>query len=133
MSLKSTFVSLGLAGAMVAGAAIPAMAATAVADTNLNVRTCGSTDCRVVDVLRRGEVVEVEYCEGVWCFIHKRGRDGWASAKFLSRDRYYDDDDYYYDDYVYIEPRPRRRVIRRLAPYFGACIGGPNARFCIYD
>ncbi len=135
MSPKSMLAALGLAAAMSAGAAVPAMAAAAVADTNLNVRSCGSTSCRVVDVLRRGEVVDVQYCEDIWCFVEKRGRDGWVSARYLSRDRYDDfyDDDYYYDDddVIYIEPR--RRIIRRVDPSVSACFGGPNARFCIYD
>lgn len=136
MSPKSLLASLGLAAAISVGAAVPAIAASAVVDTNLNVRSCGSTDCRVIDVLRRGEVVDIEYCEGVWCFIEKPGRDGWVSARYLSRDGLYDDD-FYDDDYFYIEPRRRyynpRRVIRRVEPSFGACIGGANARFCVYD
>ena len=133
MSLRTSFAKFGIAAAIIAGTAAPSLAATAIADTNLNVRTCGSTECRVVDVLRRGEAVEVDFCEGTWCFVEKRGRDGWVSARYLSRDRYYDDD-YYDDDYVYVEPRrPHRRVIRRVQPYFGACFGGPNARFCVYD
>lgn len=132
MSLKSMLASLGIAVAMIAGTAIPALAAAAVADTNLNVRSCGSTDCRVVDVLRRGEVVDVEFCEDLWCRIEKRGRDGWVSARFLSRDGYYDDDDYYDDDEPVIYIEPRRRRIPRPDP-FTVCLGGQNARFCVYD
>lgn len=139
MSLKSKAATLGIAAAIVVGTALPALAVTAFATTNVNVRSCGGTDCRVVDVLRRGDRVEIDYCEGSWCAIERRGRDGWVSANYLSRGGFYDDDFYdddYYDDDFYIVP-PRRirpiRPIRRYDPDFSACIGGPNARFCVYD
>jgi uncharacterized protein YraI len=136
MSFKLKAAAIGLAAALVAGGALPALAATAYATTNVNVRSCGSTDCRVVDVLHRGERVDVDFCRGSWCAVEKRGRDGWVNANYLSRD-YYDDDDYYdYDDDFYIIPR-RSRVYpiypRYRGPDFSACIGGPNARFCVYD
>src|SRR5690606_12688375 len=95
MSLKSKFAVAGLAAAFVAGAALPALAVSAAANTNVNVRSCGSTECRVVGVLRRGEWVDVDYCEGLWCSVSKPGPDGWVNARYLSRD--FDDD--YYDDY----------------------------------
>jgi uncharacterized protein YraI len=137
MSLKLKAAAFGVAAALVAGAALPALAATAFATSNVNVRSCGSTDCRVVDVLRRGDRVDVDFCRGSWCAIENfNGRDGWVSASYLSRD--YDDDyfDDYYDDDFYIVPR-RTRVFpiypRYRDPDFSACIGGPNARFCVYD
>lgn len=140
MTIRSAAISLGLAAAFVVGGALPALAVPAVATSPLNVRTCGSTDCRVVDVLQRGEEVDVRFCEGVWCAIEGRGADGWVNANYLARgyDDGYDDDDYeddYYDDGFYIEPRRRypRRIYRGYDPFFGACIGGPNARFCVYD
>jgi uncharacterized protein YraI len=126
---------LGLAAALVLGAAAPAFAVTAFATSNVNVRSCASTSCSVRDVLQRGERVDVEYCEGAWCAVEKRGRDGWVNANYLSRDGGWDDDDYY-DDGFYIErPRHRRyvRPVYPIYPSFGACVGGPNARFCVYD
>ena len=138
MSLISTAKSLGIAAALVLATALPALAASAYATSNVNVRSCDSTSCRVVDVLRRGERVEIDYCRGSWCAIERRGADGWVNASYLSRggDRYdrYDRDDYY-DDGFYIRP-PRdypRRIIRRIDPGFSACVGGANARFCVYD
>jgi uncharacterized protein YraI len=135
MSLKLKLSGLGLAAALVLGAAAPAFAVTAFATGNVNVRSCASTSCSVRDVLQRGERVDVEYCEGAWCAVEKRGRDGWVNANYLSRDGGWDDDDYY-DDGFYIErPRHRRyvRPVYPIYPSFGACVGGPNARFCVYD
>ena len=135
MSLKSKLYGLGLAAALVLGAAAPAFAVTAYATSNVNVRSCASTSCSVRDVLQRGERVDVEYCEGAWCAVEKRGRDGWVNANYLSRDGGWDDYDYY-DDGFYIErPRHRRyvRPVYPIYPSFGACVGGPNARFCVYD
>jgi uncharacterized protein YraI len=135
MSIKQKFISLGLATAMVFGGAAAAMAATAYAESPLNVRSGPGTQYRVVDVLQRGERVEVDYCRGSWCLVNKRGRDGWVSANYLSRGGSYYYDDYYYDDDFYID-RPRRIYrprYRHYGPDFSACIGGTNARFCVYD
>lgn len=135
MSLKSKLSGLGLAAALVLGAAAPAFAVTAYATTNANVRSCASTSCSVRDVLQRGDRVDVDYCEGAWCAVEKRGRDGWVNANYLSRDGgwddYYDDDDSFYIE----RPRNRRyvRPVYPIYPSFGACVGGPNARFCVYD
>lgn len=130
MSLKSKFASVGIAAAILVGSIVPTLAASAVAQNALNVRSCGSTSCRVVDVLRRGERVEVEYCRGAWCFITHRGPDGFVNANYLSRG-YYDDDYFDYGDDFYVYPR--RRIIRPYDPGVSVCFGGPNARFCVYD
>jgi len=142
MSFKHKALALGVALAALCATTAGAYAATAFATSPLNVRNGPGPQYRVVDVLRRGEAVEVDYCQGTWCAISKPGPDGWVSANYLSRSGRYDDysddfyDDDYYDDDFYIE---RRRVIRRyplIRPYdpsFSACVGGPNASFCISD
>jgi len=120
---------------MLAGTAA-ASAATAYASTTVNVRAGAGPGYRVVDVLRPGERVEVDYCKGAWCAVDKPGPDGWVNANYLTSGRDYDDDDYdYYDD---DEPdfyimHPRSRV--QYWPYYQnrVCVGGPNARFCITD
>ena len=140
MSLGSKLATLAIAAVAVVATALPAFAATAYASTTLNVRSCGSTSCRVIDVLRRGEPVDVRYCEGGWCAISQRGPNGWVNANYLVRDGYYEDD--YYE---YVPPR-RVRPVRPVYPAypvyprrhyydpgFSACVGGPNAQFCIYD
>lgn len=132
MNIRSLVISLGLAAACSLAGTLPAAAVSAVATDPLNVRSCGGTDCSVVDVLRRGEEVDVRYCEGVWCVIDRRGPRGWVHADYLTRG--YDGEDIYEDDYDYLEPRRRYpRRIHRYNPFLGACIGGPNARFCVYD
>lgn len=137
MSLKRTAITLGIAVAALVGSAVAASAAPAYATSTVNVRSGPGTGYGVVDSLRRGEGVDIDYCRGSWCFVNKSGPDGWVSASYLSRGGY--DDDYYDDDDdFYIDSRP---VVRpwRYRPYrdyyYGprssACIGGPNASFCI--
>jgi uncharacterized protein YraI len=146
MSLKSKLPIAGLAAAMLLATAAPAVAVTAFATTNVNVRACDDIGCRVVDVLRRGEQVDVDYCRGEWCAVSKRGPNGFVNANYLSRGGdFYDDDDYYFDDGpdvdLYISrPVHRHRHHRfrhydnfHYGPSFGACVGGPNARFCAFD
>ncbi|MGV3491753.1 MAG: SH3 domain-containing protein [Devosia sp.] len=115
---------LGFAGA--------AQAATAYASSTVNVRSGAGTGYAVVDVLRPGQRVEVDYCRGSWCYVEKSGPDGWVSARYLDADRYRDDDWYdeddYYDDGFYLErPRP--------FPFFRSqvCWGGNRASFCFSD
>ena len=87
-----------------------ALAAPAVATSNVNVRSGPGTGYGVVDALRRGEQVDVQECRGSWCFIEKRGPDGWVSASYLDRGRPNNgwDDDYGYDAPPIYNPRPPR-------------------------
>lgn len=142
MSIKHKALGLGLAAALILGGSTAAFAAAAFVDTPLNVRASASANSPIVDVLQRGDRVEVEFCQGTWCAVSKPGPDGWVSARYLSPDRGFYDDDFYDDDYydepIYIErPRrvfPRYRYRSRYDdPSFSACVGGPNARFCVYD
>lgn len=129
--------ALGAAGAALALAlgATTALAATAYASATVNVRAGAGTGYPVVDVLRAGQRVDVDYCRGTWCMVSKPGPDGWVSASYLSRDRNDDDDDYY-DDYddeddFYIE-RPRYRP---FYPFYRSqvCWGGKNTSLCFSD
>ena len=140
MSLKHTALTFGIAAAALLGSSIAALAAPAYATSNVNVRSGPGTGYGQVDVLRRGDSVDIDYCRGSWCFVNKSGPDGWVSASYLSRGGY--DDDYYDDDDdFYIDERPIYRPYRPYRPYrdyyYGprssACIGGPNATFCISD
>lgn len=134
MPLKN--LALGVTGALFALACgvTAASAASAFASSTVNVRSGPGTGYSVIDVLRPGERVEVDYCRGAWCMI---GGDGWVNANYLTADRYYDSDRYYDDEYFddgsfFIE-RPRYRY--RTYPFFRsqACFGGPNASFCFRD
>jgi uncharacterized protein YraI len=136
MQLKRTLITLGAAALAVIIGTAASYAAAAYATGTVNVRQGPGTGYGVVDVLRRGEAVEIERCRGSWCFVRKSGPDGWVSANYLGRDRY-DDNDYYDDDY-YDEPsfviRPQRPPFYRPRPRNydpSFCIGNPNAQFCI--
>ncbi|WP_297110631.1 SH3 domain-containing protein [uncultured Devosia sp.] len=50
----------------------------------LNVRSGPGTGYRAIDVLDRGERVQVERCQSGWCRINHNGPDGWVSARYLS-------------------------------------------------
>ncbi|MGV8856479.1 MAG: SH3 domain-containing protein [Devosia sp.] len=89
MRFHKTIVSLAIAGTVLLGTAGAAMAAQAVATTNVNVRSGPSSSYRAVDTLRRNEVVNVTTCRGGWCYVEKAGPDGWVSANYLDSGRQY--------------------------------------------
>ncbi len=130
----SAVVLLGMVGA--------ASAAQAVATGNVNVRSGPSTQYGRVDTLLRNEVVDVTSCQGNWCYVEKRGADGWVSANYLQpvyvggqrrpsvgfsfnfgnapvvrppRHRHYD----YYDDYYDYRDRWHRRPSSGFSLHFG--------------
>lgn len=61
-----------------------AYAAPGVVTSNINVRSGPGTNYAVVDTVRRGTQVDVQQCQGSWCYIAKAGPDGWVSASYLS-------------------------------------------------
>ena len=76
-------------GVAVAAAAVvvflpAAYAAPGTITTNVNVRSGPGTNYAVVDTARRGQQVDVQQCQGSWCYIAKPGPDGWVSANYLS-------------------------------------------------
>jgi uncharacterized protein YraI len=83
MRLQKKIISIALAGSVLIGMAGAAMAAQAVVTSNVNVRSGPGTGYGQVDVLRRNQVVEVTGCRGGWCYVEKRGPDGWVSANYL--------------------------------------------------
>lgn len=125
-----------LAGAVIAlciGTAA-ASAAPAYSTTSLNVRSGPGTGYRVIDTLRPGEPVNIDYCRGSWCFVNKAGPDGWASAAYLSRGGVaprYRDYDYRYD-HRYRGPRLPFTNYRPYGRYYdpSVCFGSNNARLC---
>ena len=137
MSLTRIPLLVAAATALMLAGTVAASAATAFASTTVNVRAGAGTGYPVVDVLRPGERVEVDYCRGSWCAVEKRGVDGWVNANYLTAGRDYRDD--YYDryddgpDFYIVDPRPRFYHRRHWSPWWNnrACVGGPNASFCI--
>jgi hypothetical protein len=149
MTLKKKLIAAGVATVAVLATTMAASAASAIATGNVNVRTGPGTGFRVVDTLRRGERVDVQYCRGSWCYVEKRGPDGWVSANYLSSGRPSWDDDWdddywerprpprppYWDPYPprppHWNPRPRPLPIYPSNPGASMCFNGPNGYFCI--
>lgn len=61
-----------------------ANAAPGTITSNVNVRQGPGTNFAVVDTVRRGTTVDVQQCQGTWCYIVKPGPDGWVSGNYLS-------------------------------------------------
>lgn len=61
-----------------------AQAAPGTLTSNVNVRSGPGTNYGVIDTGRRGEVVDVQQCQGSWCYISRRGAVGWVSASYLA-------------------------------------------------
>jgi uncharacterized protein YraI len=87
MQLNKKVLKAGLASVALLASAGVAMAAPGFATGNVNVRTGPGTGYTAVDTLRRGERVDVEGCRGGWCYVQKRGPDGWVSVNYLSAAR----------------------------------------------
>lgn len=61
-----------------------AQAAPGTITANVNVRSGPGTNFPVVDVSQRGQQVDVQRCQGSWCYVVKPGPDGWVSASYLT-------------------------------------------------
>ena len=77
------------AGVAVAATAVvvflpAAYAAPGTITTNVNVRSGPGTNYAVIDTVRRGTQVDVQQCQGSWCYIVKSGPDGWVSSGYLT-------------------------------------------------
>ena len=152
MTLRKKLFTAGLATMAVIATTMAASAAPAVASGNVNVRSGPGTGFRVIDTLRRGESVDVQYCRGSWCFVEKRGPDGWVSANYLrsGRPSWDDDWDHGWDDGwnrprpprpphwdpnpprpPHWNPPPRPRPIYPGNSHGSICFNGPNGYFCI--
>jgi len=84
MRITQPILGAVLAGAILVGTAVAALAAPAVATTNVNVRTGPGTGYAVAATLKRGERVNVEGCRAGWCYVSKRGPSGWVSWQYLA-------------------------------------------------
>lgn len=85
MFMNKKLIAAGLAALALMATAAAASAAPAVASTNVNVRSGPGPGYRAIDTLRRGDRVDIQYCQGSWCFVEKSGPDGWVSASYLER------------------------------------------------
>ena len=84
MQIKNNMIKATLVGAVMLASAGAAFAAPATSTANVNVRSGPGGSYGVVDVQRRGDRVEVTGCRGGWCYIERRGPDGWVSANYLN-------------------------------------------------
>ena len=135
MSLNRTLLTLGGAALALALGTAAASATTAFASSTVNVRSGPGTGYSIVDALYPGERVDVDHCRGAWCFVEKRGPNGWVNANYLTQDRdrwddRYDDDE---DPFPFYVVRPHFRPFYHPIPRSQVCIGGSNASFCITD
>lgn len=146
MAHSRKLVASALATLAVLATTAAASAAPAFATNNVNVRSGPGTGYAIVDALRRGEQVDVQYCRGSWCFIQKRGPDGWVSSNYLTSGGGWDDD--YYEPAPpprppHWNPRPPRpphwnpgpppRPYPQpypVNPGASFCFNGPNGYFC---
>lgn len=148
MALTRKLIASGLATLAVLATTAAASAAPAFATGNVNVRSGPGTGYAVVDALRRGERVDIQYCRGSWCFVQKRGPDGWVSANYLASGGGGWDDDWYEPvpppRPPHWNPRPPRPPHWDPTPWpprpyptpyptrpgASFCFNGPNGYFC---
>lgn len=155
MALSKKLMAGGLAALALLATTATAFAAPAYATGNVNVRSGPGTGYARVDTLIRGDRVDVQYCRGSWCFVEKRGPDGWVSANYLSRGGggggWNDDDDWGRPPHwnpapprpphwnpgpprpPHWNPRPPRPQPQPWPPNNGGsvCFNGPDGYFCI--
>nr|WP_233280905.1 SH3 domain-containing protein [Devosia oryziradicis] len=145
MALSKKLMAGGIAALALLATTASAFAAQAYATGNVNVRSGPGTGYSRVDTLRAGQQVDVIECRGSWCYIEKRGPDGWVSANYLSRSGgWQDDDDWGWDRPPHWNPRPPRPPHWNPRPWpqpqpwptrpgnnGSVCFNGPNGYFCI--
>jgi uncharacterized protein YraI len=101
MQIKKNLIRATIAGAAMVASAGVAFATSATVTDNINVRSGPSGRYAVIDTLRYGDSVEVLECQAGWCYVEKRGPDGWVSSSYLALPGqgygggYYDDNYYY--------------------------------------
>lgn len=153
MALGRTAIKGGLAALMVAVMTAGAFAWDAVATSPLNVRSGPGTQFRVVEVLQRGEVVDVEYCRNGWCFLDLGWNgNGWASQRYLAQAGSWQPPRPQPQPPVWQPPRPQPphwnnpprppqwnnpprppqwNNPRPTPPNSEVCFNGPNGYFCV--
>lgn len=61
-----------------------AQAAPGYATANVNIRSGPGTTNPVIGTLVRGQQVDVQQCQGNWCYVINPGRNGWVSSSYLA-------------------------------------------------
>lgn len=83
-NLLNMMTAIALAAAAILVFLPAAQAAPGYATANVNVRSGPGTNYAVVDTLVRNQQVDVQQCQGNWCYVVKPGRHGWVSASYLA-------------------------------------------------
>lgn len=87
VEVQKNILKVAIAGVVMIASAGIAMAAPATATANINVRSGPGGGYGVIDTLRRGDRVDVQDCQRGWCYVEKRGPDGWVSSDYLATRR----------------------------------------------
>ncbi len=72
-----------------------ALAQPGIATSGVNVRSGPGTNFAKLGSLSSGEVVDVQDCQGGWCYVDRQGnkKDGWVAANYLKPVAIQDDAD----------------------------------------
>lgn len=82
--LLNVFTGIAVAATAVVVFLPAAQAAPGTVTSNVNVRSGPGTNYAVVNTARRGQSVDVQQCQGSWCFINAGNTSGWVSARYLN-------------------------------------------------
>lgn len=83
MRISKKFLPLSMAGALLLTMVGAAAAAPGVATGNVNLRNGPSVAYDKIGSLQAGQIVDVQGCRSGWCYVQKRGTDGWVSYRYL--------------------------------------------------
>jgi hypothetical protein len=84
MPISTKLLAGGLAGAALLLSAGAALAEPGQATASVNVRSGPGVGYAVLDTLYPGEGVDIQRCDGGWCYVVHSGPDGWVSANYLA-------------------------------------------------
>ncbi|MFD1251243.1 MULTISPECIES: SH3 domain-containing protein [Devosia] len=83
MITKRLYLAAAVAAATLASTAV-AFAQPGIATNAVNVRSGPGTNYAKLGALSAGEIVDVQQCQGSWCYVDRSaGKDGWVSKNYL--------------------------------------------------
>lgn len=118
MLTTKTIAAAFTAVAFTLGGTAVAMAFPATVVDNGKVHSNANKNSNIVGSIHFGQTVNVKKCvkNGNWCYVTKKGPDGWVRANKLDFDFDYYDEDFGYND-----------------PGVKVCLGNWNGQICITD
>jgi uncharacterized protein YraI len=121
MTLKTTLVTAAIAAAVVLGSVVAAEAATVKYSTPLY----KGPGFGRIGTVPAGSFVDIQGCDRGYCFVSRRGRDGFVSARAIGFGR---GQDY---NWWYRHPRHHGGWGGWGGPDHGACLKTPGFGFCV--